>query len=223
MTDTIAHVANEASAITRHVRRQPINDEPGVALIASRTYPDSPAAVWDALVTPERIGRWLGPISGDLRPGGTFQIEGNAGGQILSCEPAHQIAATWGMGDVFTILYVRLEEHAPGQTTVTLEHVAPAAMTAAWAEAAGISIATGTIGAATGWDEALHALGHELRGAALDRAAWQGSAAQIAFARAIINAWAAAMHTDGYATAEEAAEGAATAAAMFLPPADPGE
>jgi hypothetical protein len=27
------------------------------------------------------------PISGELRVGGSFQLEGNAGGEILTCEP----------------------------------------------------------------------------------------------------------------------------------------
>ena len=43
--------------------------------------------MWDACTDPERIGRWFLPVSGDLRLGGRYQLEGNAGGEILRCEP----------------------------------------------------------------------------------------------------------------------------------------
>ncbi len=33
------------------------------------------ADVWDACTNPERVGRWFLPLSGDLRPGGNFQLE----------------------------------------------------------------------------------------------------------------------------------------------------
>ena len=39
--------------------------------------------VWDALTDPDRIRRWMMPITGELKVGGSFQLEGNAGGEIL--------------------------------------------------------------------------------------------------------------------------------------------
>jgi hypothetical protein len=38
------------------------------------------AEVWDACTSPDRVRRWFLPVSGDLRPRGHFQLEGNAGG-----------------------------------------------------------------------------------------------------------------------------------------------
>ena len=55
--------------------------------------------VWDALTDPQRIVRWFLPITGDLRLGGTYQLEGNAGGKILRCEPPHSLLVTWAMGE----------------------------------------------------------------------------------------------------------------------------
>ena len=52
-----------------------------------RRYDAAIEDVWDAVTDPDRLKRWFLPISGDLRVGGTFQLEGNAGGEILSCEP----------------------------------------------------------------------------------------------------------------------------------------
>lgn len=53
------------------------------------------ADVWNACTYPERVCRWFLPLSGDLRPGGRFQLEGNAGGTITTCEPPHQLQVTW--------------------------------------------------------------------------------------------------------------------------------
>ncbi len=54
------------------------------------------ADVWNACTDPERVRRWFLPLSGELRPGGRFQLEGNAGGTITTCEPPHRLQVTWG-------------------------------------------------------------------------------------------------------------------------------
>ena len=50
----------------------------------AQTYPAPIDDVWDALTSAERIPRWFLPVSGDLRLGGRYQVEGNAGGTIES-------------------------------------------------------------------------------------------------------------------------------------------
>jgi uncharacterized protein YndB with AHSA1/START domain len=45
---------------------------------ASRTFATSPDDLWEAITTPEQLARWFGSVSGDLRLGGSFQIEDNA-------------------------------------------------------------------------------------------------------------------------------------------------
>ena len=53
-------------------------------LTAERHYPAEVEEVWDALTNPERVPRWLGgAVTGDLALGGRYQIEGNAGGEVL--------------------------------------------------------------------------------------------------------------------------------------------
>lgn len=54
-----------------------------VAVSLTRTYDADVDDVWDALTNPERLPRWFSPVTGDFRVGGAYQIEGNAGGQIL--------------------------------------------------------------------------------------------------------------------------------------------
>ena len=63
-----------------------------------RTYPADVEDVWDAVTDPERIPRWFLPVTGDLRVGGTYQVEGNAGGEIRACEAPRLLRLTWVMG-----------------------------------------------------------------------------------------------------------------------------
>jgi uncharacterized protein YndB with AHSA1/START domain len=63
----------------------------GVFRIEAR-YPTDRADLWSALTDPERLGRWYGQVTGDLREGGQFQVylEGpdiRAEGRIEQCQP----------------------------------------------------------------------------------------------------------------------------------------
>lgn len=64
------------------------------------------AEVWDACTDPDRVRRWFLPLSGDLRPGGRFQLEGNASGTIVACKPPHHLRLTWECGDLQSSLVV---------------------------------------------------------------------------------------------------------------------
>jgi hypothetical protein len=79
-TDPLAFLG----AATRTVSTR---DDGAKVLVATRRYDTSIEDLWDALTSAERIPRWLLPISGELRLGGRYQLEGNAGGEILRCEP----------------------------------------------------------------------------------------------------------------------------------------
>jgi hypothetical protein len=52
------------------------------------------------LISAERISRWFLPISGDYTLGGRYQLEGNAGGEILECDRPHLIRVSWVMGEM---------------------------------------------------------------------------------------------------------------------------
>src|SRR5262249_9515270 len=62
---------------------------------ATREFDTTVEALWEAVTSPERLPRWFLPVSGDLRVGGRFQIEGNAGGEVLECNPPEHLAVTW--------------------------------------------------------------------------------------------------------------------------------
>jgi uncharacterized protein YndB with AHSA1/START domain len=82
-------IASQLDAIHRQVERQPPAGGSGehVSVLLRRGYGAPIGDVWDAVTQPDRIRRWLMPISGELRVGGSFQLEGNAGGEILACDP----------------------------------------------------------------------------------------------------------------------------------------
>ena len=79
-------VANHLGAVTRAVEDSTHEGTPVKVVVASRTYPTDVDDLWQAVTDPERIPRWFAPVAGDLRLGGRFQVEGNAGGEVTACE-----------------------------------------------------------------------------------------------------------------------------------------
>jgi uncharacterized protein YndB with AHSA1/START domain len=117
--DLTAHMR----AMSRTVRNLERDGKPAKAVVATCTYPTDPADLWDALTNPERLPRWFAPVTGDLKLGGRYQVEGNAGGTITTCVPNRQIAATWEFGGGVTWITITLTPGEAG-TTLELEHVA---------------------------------------------------------------------------------------------------
>ncbi len=70
----------------------------GYAARFTREYATGAGDLWDALTTPERLARWLAPVSGDLRPGGTAQVhfdDGVATFDVQQCDPPRSLRARW--------------------------------------------------------------------------------------------------------------------------------
>lgn len=94
-------------------------------MLLRRSYDATVEEVWDALTDADRITRWLMPVTGDLKLGGHYQLEGNAGGEILECDAPKRLKVTWVYGEPTGIseLEVRLSPSDDG-TVFELEHVA---------------------------------------------------------------------------------------------------
>jgi hypothetical protein len=102
-------------------------------------------------------------VSGELREGGRYQVQGNAGGVIERCEPPHGFTATWEFGGQVSWIELRLTEATGGGTRFELDHVAH--VNDHWAQ-----FGPGAVG--VGWDLALLGLTkHLVTGAAVDREA----------------------------------------------------
>jgi uncharacterized protein YndB with AHSA1/START domain len=115
--------AEHAGAVTRSLTNSTRDGLDVRVLVAERTFSASIDDVWDALTTPERIHRWMAPISGDLQLGGHYQVEGNAGGEVLACEPPKHFSISWVFGGDTSWVDVYLEPAGDG-TELRLEHSA---------------------------------------------------------------------------------------------------
>jgi uncharacterized protein YndB with AHSA1/START domain len=195
-------IMREIDAIRRSVRR----DEESVSVAIDRTYPTSVEDVWEAITTPERIARWFAPISGDLREGGEFQVEGNANGQILKCDKPNLLRMTYGAPN--SIVEIRLVPDGDS-TTLEVEHTVP------------LEIArngSGAMWVGPGWDGGFLALGQYLRGEAPeDPVAAEGSVERQQFNAKSVHAWAEAARLSGTATEEEIAAGIQVTLQQFAP------
>ena len=189
-------IVREIEAVQRKVGRGLIPAGDGRVIRLRRTYDAPIDDVWDALTNPERIGRWFLPISGDYRVGGRYQFEGNAGGEIVSCDRPNAFKVTWVYGDMgdpaaVSELVVRLEAVGDEATTFELEHTA-VVPDEFWDE-----YGPGAVG--VGWDQGLLGLSLHLRGGASvgDPIAWQLSDEGREFAKQSSEAWGEANATAG--------------------------
>src|SRR3954466_9118914 len=122
-------IVRQIDAVQREVGIGHIRAGEGGAMRLTRTYDAPIDEVWEALTSPERISRWFLPISGDYRVGGTYQLEGNAGGMIVACERPHRLKVTWVYGEPasptdISELEIRLAAAGSDKTRLDLEHTA---------------------------------------------------------------------------------------------------
>ena len=202
-------IANQLNAIHRQVERRPAADGDGerVSVLLRRSYDTTVQDVWDAVTDPDRMKRWFLPVSGDLQVGGSFQLEGNAGGEILTCEPPRLLRVTFG--DPNSIVELRLTAQGDGDTLLELEHTIPIEMAQSGA---------GAMWVGPGWDGALLGLGLFLRGEAVgDPVAAANSPEARAFSKESVHAWAAVVEGSGTATAEQLAAATEVSLAQFAP------
>src|SRR4030095_936414 len=110
--------------VTREIHTREYEVRPTRVILATCQYDSTVDDVWDAITNPERLPRWFLPISGDLRLGGRYQLEGNASGQITACAPPRVLDLTWEFGGQVSWVQVRLTEKSDGGTSLRLEHIA---------------------------------------------------------------------------------------------------
>jgi uncharacterized protein YndB with AHSA1/START domain len=179
----------------REVADREWDGKPAKAVVAARVYDTEADDLWDALTNPERIPRWFAPVSGDLKLGGRFQIQGNAGGVIRRCDPPQALDVTWEFGGGTSWVTLRLASEGNG-TRLTLEHVMLAEDIKGehWQK-----FGPGAVG--IGWDLSFLGLGRYLEGGARRSPeagqAWAASDEGKAFMRRCGEAWAEAHVASG--------------------------
>ena len=182
-----------AGLVTREIRSGSRDGAPTKIAVARRSYPTDRSDLWDALTSAERIPRWFLPVTGELKEGGRYQTEGNAGGVVERCQEPESFAVTWEYGPMVSWLTINLTPDGAG-TRLELVHEAPVDPDL-WAQ-----FGPGAVG--VGWDLAL-AVGlatHLATGAAVDPEVGAGLALTpdgVEFVRRSAAGWAAAAVADG--------------------------
>ncbi|MFD9741876.1 SRPBCC family protein [Umezawaea sp. NPDC059074] len=200
-------IAAQLKAIHREVGKRPAESGELVSVLLRRSYDAAIDDVWDALTDPDRVKRWFLPLSGDLRVGGSFQLEGNAGGDILTCEPPRLLKVTFG--GPTSVVELRLSSDGDDDTVLELDHTVPVEFAGSGA---------GALYVGPGWDGAFLALALFLAGEiADDPVAAANSPEGQEFSRQSVHAWATAAEVSGTATAEEIAAATAASLAQFDP------
>jgi uncharacterized protein YndB with AHSA1/START domain len=178
-------VTHQINAVRRTVGSRVLEAGEARVVTISQTYNATVEDVWDACTNAERIPRWFLPVSGDLRLGGRYQLEGNAGGTVERCDPPESFAATWEYGGEVSWIEVRLSPEGDGRTRFELEHTAHVD-DERWAE-----YGPGAVG--VGWDLVVMGLATHLdTGAAVageEGMAWMASDEGRRFAAASSERW----------------------------------
>ena len=193
-------IASQLGAVDRGIRTTDVDGVTSYVQTLGQTYPSPIDDVWDALTTAARIERWFVPVTGDLKLGGRYQLVGNAGGEVLACEPPADGAATlrlsWSMDpSSATYVTVRLAAEGDDSTRFELEHVAAAEVLPP-----GMWEQFGPSGTGIGWDSILLGLSLHLPHPdvfPIDPAAWVATDEGKLFMRGSADAWSAAQVADG--------------------------
>ncbi len=204
-------VASAIGAVTREVKSVEREGRAARVVVAERVYDAEVDEVWGALTDAARIPRWFLPVEGDLRPGGRYQLRGNAGGTITACDPPRRLALTWEYGGEVSWVEVRLEALGEEKTRLTLEHAAHVDE-ARWGQ-----FGPGAVG--VGWDLGLLGLALYFEGggeadATAEGQAWAASDEGKAFARGCGDDWCRAAVADGD-DAQAARDAAARTAGFY--------
>jgi uncharacterized protein YndB with AHSA1/START domain len=178
-----ADILTLLGAVKREVR-----DGKTLKVVAmSRTYDTTIEDLWDAISNAERLPRWFAPVSGELKLGGRYQVEGNAGGTITRCEPPRELAMTWEFGGGVSWVEVSLRPEGAG-ALLELRHIA-------YPEDHWDKFGPGAVG--VGWELGLMGMARHLEDRARSRppegdADWFKSDEAKTFMRGSAEAWGAA-------------------------------
>ncbi|RSN37372.1 polyketide cyclase [Amycolatopsis sp. WAC 04169] len=206
-------VTSQIDSVQRKLGKRVIEAGEAVTATVSQVYDTGLDDLWDACTNPERIPRWFLPVSGELRVGGKYQLEGNAGGTIERCDPPKSFAATWEYGGDVSWIELRLTPEADGRTRFELDHTAVAGEH--WNQ-----FGPGAVG--IGWDMMLNGLALHLESdeAADPEAAmaWMTSEEGVRFMTLSNEAWYEADVANGTDAATARTRADATLAAYTAPP-----
>jgi uncharacterized protein YndB with AHSA1/START domain len=117
-------VSAQVTTVRRTVGTRTIEAGEARVVTLSRAYPTDADDLWEACTSAERLPRWFAPVHGELRLGGRYQIEGNASGTVLTCDPPRTFTATWEFGGGVSWIELEVTSEGPDSARMTLDHIA---------------------------------------------------------------------------------------------------
>jgi uncharacterized protein YndB with AHSA1/START domain len=162
----VRDILDELAAVHRVMGKGSVPAGEAYTVELRRRYDAEIEDVWDAITSADRLRRWLKPVTGDLRLGGRYDLEGMGHGEILRCEPPRLLKVSWLFGpeadawEGTSEVEVRLAPGPTGDTEFELIHAAvvdPHYFPTYGPGAGGV-----------GWDQALLALARFLGGAEIE-------------------------------------------------------
>lgn len=178
----------------------------------SQVFATTAADLWEAVTDADRIRAWFLPVSGELRPGGRYRLEGNASGTVEGCDPPHWYTATWEFGGGMSWIEVQVKSVDDDHASLTLVHLARVE------EDMWETYGPGAVG--VGWDGGFMGLGRHLASGEPNNPAevefWTGSDEGKRFTQLSSDAWGEA--SIAYGTDPEKARAAAERTRRFYTP-----
>jgi len=202
----IIDIANQIGATSRQVAQQHTERGETVVVTLERRYAAEVADVWQAITDPDRVRRWFLPLTGDLREGGTFQLENHAGGDIMTCEPPRHLVVTFG-GESSIVDVVLAGEG--DQTLLKLTHSVPIELAGSGA---------GALYVGPGWDGALLGIAQYLAGEVVSDPVAAANTPEVQdFNVSSIKEWIAAVAASDTADADTISAAQQAALAQYAP------
>ncbi len=119
----VIHFQDFLGESTRSIETKIFRGQEMRVLTIRRPFETNQDNLWSLLTTAEKISKWFLPVSGELKIGGKYQFEGNAGGTVEECNAPDSFLATWEFGGQVSWVLVSLEGHE-NTTDFLLEHMA---------------------------------------------------------------------------------------------------
>ena len=202
----IIDIDNQIGATSRQVAQQHTERGETVVVTLERRYAAEVADVWQAITDPDRVRRWFLPLTGDLREGGTFQLENHAGGDIMTCEPPRHLVVTFG-GESSIVDVVLAGEG--DQTLLKLTHSVPIELAGSGA---------GALYVGPGWDGALLGIAQYLAGEVVSDPVAAANTPEVQdFSVSSIKEWIAAVEASDTADADTISAAQQAALAQYAP------
>ena len=109
-------------AVERRVSWLEREGKPAAAVTLACNYETTAEDLWRAITDSDHVPRWFLPLSGELKLGGRYQLEGNAGGEITACTRPSHLALTWEFGEDLSWVEIHCTAQQAGTVRLELKH-----------------------------------------------------------------------------------------------------